>query len=166
MKKSANCPVWQHYLGQINTFSVRGQIRAKDAGWKFTSLHLNTVSVAASVPTAAAPLPNISQSLWMPLRLEQLLSQHYLLSCLSPSQNTTLKMTVFFLNTCQYFSFYTVGVLCHDLRWGVIDNICPISSHSGRKQEREEEGESHSWNSPEPVCKQMPEVSMKGKGHI
>lgn len=119
------------------------------------------------VPTAAAPLPNISQSLWIPVRLEQLLSQHDPPSCLLhkiPDYSDCL------VSEClSIFSLRRGGsVLLQDLRRGVINNICPVSSYSGRKWEKEEEegGESHSWNSPEPVCKQKLEVSMEGKGHI
>lgn len=57
---------------------------------RFLTEHTLILSAWACVPRAAAPLPNISQSLWIPVRLEQLLSQHYPLSCPSPLQNTRL----------------------------------------------------------------------------
>lgn len=91
----------------------------------FLSEHTLIVFAGASVPTAAAPLPYISHSLWIPVWLEQLLSQHCPLSCLSPSQYTRLKRTVVFLNTCQYFQSTAGG----PAPWrGVINNICPISA--------------------------------------
>lgn len=135
---------------------------------RFLTEHTLILSAWACVPRAAAPLPNISQSLWIPVRLEQLLSQHYPLSCPSPLQNTRLWwLFSFWILVNIFILHWRVGVLCHDSRWGVINNICPISSHCGRKWEREEEeGESHSWNSPEPMSKQKPKVSMEGTGHI
>lgn len=57
----------------------------------------------------------------------------------------------------------------HHWWWGVfLNNVCPIWCLFTRQHEAAEggEGESHSWNSPEPKCKQQQEVSTKGKGHV
>lgn len=111
--------------------------------------------VWASVPTAATPFPNSSQSLWIPSWLQQLLSQHRRLSCLSPAQNTRLRWLFCFWILVNIFILTTPrGVLTYDEELLTIFVLFGISSHWGRKWEKEEEGESHSWNSPEPVCKQ------------
>ena len=126
----------------------------------FPSEHTLIVFVEASVPTAAAPLPYISQSLWIPVWLEQLLSQHCPLSCLSPSQNTRLFCFWILVN----IFIQPWGVLHNDLWRGVINNICPIlvslhiAAGSGRERRRV---------SPIPeIHLNLCANNMQGKGHI
>lgn len=83
---------------------------------------INPALAWVSVPIAAAPLPNISQSLWSPVWLQQLLSQHGSLSCLSPSQNARLWLFCFWI----LVNIFILILGGPDLWWGVINNICPI----------------------------------------
>lgn len=97
----------------------------------FVTLHRRcdaTVGIAFclnALHSCSAPL-HFSLSVWIPVWLEQPLSQHCPLSCLSPSLNTRLRWLFCFWIPVNIFILHWWGVLRPDVWWGVINNICPF----------------------------------------